>query len=245
MPAEARRRRAGFVAICRLLFVALVAAAQTGCWEGTTRETLATVLSVDGRVEISSEGGRTFSPLRLSDTPGKGVVVRTGTGSSLSLALLPNCLVHLGDDTSVKIVRLALTKDGNETGNSVRTRLAEIQLNNGRILASHVWGEAQARFLIATPGGQVGTPSNALFWVEVADGKTRVTCVSGWIEFKPTDAPSGRRVPPGSIGEWPSADGRFTAASEDSRGQDALQQGIELEGQLRDLIGRKRNVLPR
>ena len=53
------------------------------------------------------------------------------------------------------------------------------------------------------------------------------------------------RVPPGSIGQWPSATENITAADADPRGQDALHQAAELELKLRDLAARKRNVLPR
>ena len=222
-----------------------MAAAVSGCWEGTTRETLATILSLDGSAEISSDGGRAFSPLRLSDTPGKGAILRTGSGSQISLALLPNCLVYLDSNTSAEIGRLALTKDGNETGNDMLARFAEIKLNNGRIFASHVWGEARAHFNVGTDGGNVSTPSNTSFWVEFTNGKTRVTCANGWVEFRSADASESHRIPPGSTGQWPSANGNITAAETDPNGQDDLQKAIELEQRLRDLMSRKRNILPR
>lgn len=229
----------------RTVAIAFVAAAVSGCWEGTTRETLATVLSLEGTAEISSDGGRTFSPLRLSDTPGKSAIVRTASGSRLSLALLPNCLVYLDSDTSAEIGRLALTKDGNETGSDMRARFAEIKLNHGRIFASHVWGEARAHFSVATGGGNASTPSNASFWVEFTNGKTRVACASGWVEFRASDASDSTRVPPGSTGQWPSANGNITAAAADPQGQDDLQKAIELEQELRALINGRRNALPR
>lgn len=216
-----------------------------GCSRGTTRETLASVLSLDGTAEISADGGRAFSPLRLSDTLGQGAIVRTAPGSRLSLALLPNCLVQLDSNTSAEIGRLALTKDGNETGSDVRARFAEIKLNNGRIFASHVWGGALAHFSVATAGGNASTPSNATFWVEFTSGKTRVTCATGGIEFRPSDAPESIRVPPGSTGQWPSANGNITGADADSHGQDDLQKAIELEQELRSLVMQKRNALPR
>ena len=206
---------------------------------------LATVLSVEGSASISLDDGRNFSELRLAQNPGAHAVLRTATGSQISLALLPNCLVHLEENSSLQIVRLALTKDGNETGDDMQARLAEAKLIHGRIFVSHVWGETRARLSISTNNGEVSTPSNAAFWIECADGNTRVTCVSGWVEFHPSGAGKSTRVPPGSIGQWPSAAENITAADADPRGQDALQQAIELEQKLRDLAGRKRNVLPR
>jgi len=76
-------------------------------------------------------------------------------------------------------------------------------------------------------------------------GKTRVTCVSGWVEFRPSDSPASTRVPPGSIGQWPVKDANVTAADADPRGQEDLQQATELEQKLRELAGKKHNVLPR
>jgi len=229
----------------RLFALLLVALGECGCWEGTTRETLATVLSLEGPVTISSDHGRTFSELRATQNPGRGEILRTSSGSRLSLALLPNCLVQLDRETSVEIIRVGLTKDGNETGTDMRGRFAEIKLRAGRIFVSHVWGEVRARLAVSTDNGELSTPSNAAFWVEFADRKTRLTSVSGWIEFRPADAPSGTRIPPGSIGQWPSADGNIIAAAVDPHGQDDLQQGLELEQKLRDLTSEKRNVLPR
>lgn len=231
--------------ICRVVAIAFVAAAVSGCWEGTTRETLASILSLDGSAEISSDDGRTFSPLRLSDTPGKGAIVRTARNARLSLALLPNCLVRLDPDSSVEIGRLALTKDGNETGADMLGRSADIKLSSGRILVSHSWGEALAHFGLATAGGEVTTPSNALFIVRSDGRETRVTCASGWVEFRPTSAAAATRIPPGSVGRWPSSGPNVSKAEDDPVAQEDLHQAIEAEQTLRTLAARKRNILPR
>lgn len=232
-------------AISRLFFAGLIAISQAGCEEPSTAKTLATVLALEGPAEVSADNGSTFAPLHLSDNPGHGSLLRTLSGSRLSLALLPNCLLHLDSDTTLKIVELALAKDGNETGSDVRGRFADIQLTDGRLLVSHAWGEATARLSIATTNGNVSTPSNALFWVEIAGGKTRVTCVTGWVEFEPPSHGQSTRIPPGFIGEWPSPDDRLIAASAEARGQDDLQQALEDERQLGDLLARRRNILPR
>ncbi len=221
----------------------VLAAAQPSCWQGTTREVEAIVLSVDGPANLRSNGQ--LFPLRLDSHPGRGDVVETPGASGVDLSLLPNLLVHLDHDTSIEIVRLSLVKDGNETGSAMRGRFAEVKLITGRTFVSHVWGEALARLGIATPAGQVVTPSNTLFAVQSEQQKTRVTCASGWVEFQPTGATTATRIPPGSVGEWPSAGPNITAADANPRGQEDLQQAIEIEQKLRDLMIRKRNVLPR
>ena len=234
-----------FASAFRLIAILIVATTGSGCWEVVRRETLATLLAIEGPAEISSDHGRTFVQAGSSQTPGKGDIVRTVSGSRLSLSLLPNCLVHLDGDTSVEIVRIALIKDGNETGNDMRGRFTQFKLLAGRIFVSHHWGEAPARLSIATPEGEVSTPSDAAFWVESAGGKTRITCLSGWIEFRPSGAAGSTRIRPGSIGEWPSADGEIIAADAEPRGQDDVQRGLELEQQMRELISRNCNTLPR
>lgn len=229
----------------RLFAIISAALAQCGCWEGTSRETLATVLSAEGGAEISTDGGRTFSALHSDQTAGKNTVVRTGSTGRVSLALLPNCLVHLEPDTSLELVRIVLVKDGNETGTDVRARFADVKLIHGRIFVSHLWGETRARLGVALGGGEVSTPSNAAFWVEFAEEKTRITCVSGWIEFRPSTSPISTRIRPGWIGQWPSAGENPGPADADPRGQEELERGIELEQQMRDLLNKQRDVLPR
>ena len=145
----------------------------------------------------------------------------------------------------MEIIRLALAKDGNETGSAMRGRFAEIKLSAGRIFVSHSWGEALARFSLATSEGEVSTPANALFIVQSDQQKTRVTCVSGWVEFKPPGAVTATRIPPGSVGEWPSQAANLSKAEADPVAQEDLQQAIEVEQMLRGLAAAKRNALPR
>jgi ferric-dicitrate binding protein FerR (iron transport regulator) len=145
----------------------------------------------------------------------------------------------------MQIIRLALTKDGNETGLDMRGRLAEIKLSQGRIFVSHSWGEARARFSLATSEGEATTPSNALFVVESDQQKTRVTCASGWVEFRPAGAANATRIPPGSVGQWPGTASSLSKAEADPVAQEDLQQAIEVEQMLRGLAAPKRNALPR
>lgn len=231
----------------RFAFFALLSAAliQCGCWEGTSRETLATVLSAEGSAEISADGGRTFSPLRSLQSAGRNAVLRTGPTGRVTLTLLPNCLVHLESDTALEIARIALVKDGNETGADVRGRFAEVKLIRGRIFVSHEWGEAPARLSVSLAGGELSTPSNATFWAELVEEKIRITCVSGWIEFGPSTSAVPARIRPGWIGQWPSAGENPRPADTDPRGQEDLQRAVELEPLMREMLNKQRNVLPR
>lgn len=186
-----------------------------------------------------------LAPLTADFHPGRGDVLETPGTSRAGLSLLPNLLVLLDRGARMEIIRLALVKDGNETGLDMRGRFAEVKLSQGRILVSHVWGEAQARFSLTTSEGEVTTPSNALFVIQSGQHKTRVTCVSGWVEFLPSGATHGIRVPPGSLGEWPRTTSNISQAEADPVAQEDLQQAIEAEQMLRGLAAPKRNIPPR
>jgi hypothetical protein len=124
-------------------------------------------------------------------------------------------------------------------------RTADMKLNSGRVIVSHSWGEALAHFGLATAGGEVTTPSNALFIVRSDGQETRLTCASGWVEFRPATSGTPIRIPPGLVGHWPSSGPDVRKAGEDPVAQEDLQQAIEAEQTLHALAAQKRNVLPR
>lgn len=228
--------------LCVLLVCTFVAA---GCFEGTTREVLATVLFVDAQPTLTRAHNRGSIPLTSDVIPGKGDLLETAEKSRAGLALLPNLLVQLDRNARLEIRRLAITKDGNETGASMQARYAEVKLLTGRMFASQAWGEAIAKFTVITAQGELVTTSNALFCVESDEHKTRVTCVSGSIEFRGRDAQTSTPIPPGFVGEWSASSASLVAAESDARGQEDLQEGLEVEEKLRALSSQRRLVLPR
>jgi hypothetical protein len=138
-----------------------------------------------------------------------------------------------------------LIKDGDETASDIRGRFAALELIQGRIFVSHEWGEARAGLTVSLANAEVSTPSNAAFWAEFVQQKMRVTCVSGWIEVRPSASIVSTRVRPGWIGEWPTDGETLRPADTDPRGQEDLQHGLQLDQRMRDLLNEKRDVLPR
>ena len=205
----------------------------------------ATVLAVEGPALLKPNAGGQSMPLTPGTHPGKGDIVETPGSSHTAIALLPNLHVQLDRNARREIVRLAVTKVGNETGAAMQGRYADAKLLRGRMFVSHVWGEALAKFSVTTSQGEVVTTSNALFWIESDEQKTRITCVSGSIGFQSFGAAGGTRIPPGFIGEWAGSDSSLVAAETDARGQDDLQEGLEIEEKLRGLSSQNRLVLPR
>jgi FecR-like protein len=231
--------------LLRVIAVGTVAATLSSCWEGTTRGVLATVLFVEGPAVISLHLRTQLIPLTPGAHAGKGGIIETPNSSRAALALLPNLLVQLDRNARLEIMRLAITKDGNETGSSMQGRYADVKLMNGRMFASHDWGEAIAKFRVITPQGELFTTSSALFCVESDEKKTRVTCVSGSVEMRPRGGQAVTRIPPGFVGEWSASGSNLIAAESDTRGQEDLQEGLEVEEKLRGLISQNRYVLPK
>lgn len=184
-------------------------------------------------------------PLVPGARPGKGEILETTGPGRAALALLPNLLIQLDRDARLEIIRLAITKDGNETGPAMQGRYADIRLLRGRMFASQVWGEAMAKFSVITSHGELVTTSNALFCIEVDEHKTRVTCVTGSVGFRAREGEADTQIPPGFVGEWSGVSASLVAAETDARGQEDLQEGLEVEETLRALSGQSRLVLPR
>jgi hypothetical protein len=218
---------------------------QSGCWEGTTRDVLATVLAAEGVVTNSSNVHRTSAPLAPGAHVGKGEAVETTDSSQTAIALLPNLLVQLDRGARVEILRLAITKDGNETAAAMLARYADVKMRRGRMFVSQSWGEAFAKFTLVTPHGELITSSNALLCVEADEHKTRVTCISGSVGWRRREADGITRIAPGFVVELSAAEPGKVAAESDSRGQETLQEGLEVEEKLRFLISRNRYALPR
>jgi hypothetical protein len=224
--------------------IALMVAGPSGCSEEVTRNVAATVLFVEGPVLISRSAGREFLPLQSGAHAGKGAMIETAASSHAALALLPNILVQLDPGTRIEIVRLALAKDGHRMASAMRGRYAEVKLLSGRIFVSHDWGEANAQFTVATAQGNLVTSSNALFVVQSDSQHTRVTCVTGRVGFRPSNADAATPIPPGHLGDWSPVASTVIAADTDARGQADLEETLDVEPKLRALRDQMRNVPP-
>lgn len=222
-----------------------LASAQSGCWEGTTREVRATLLAIEEGAASSSNIPGKSARLMPAAQLGVGAIIDIDDASRAAIALLPNLLVQLEDNTRLEILRLAITKDGNESGAAVLARYADLRIMSGRIFVSQSWGEAIARFTLVTPHGEIITTANSLFCVELEESKTRITCVSGSMGWRRREADALTRIAPGFVVELSATDSSQVAAEGDARGQETVKKGLEVEEKLRFLISQKRYVLPR
>jgi hypothetical protein len=99
---------------------------------------------------------------------------------------------------------------------------------------------------VETPHGRVLTSSNALICIEVHDGTTQLTCVSGWVEFQPANGDGANtRVAPGFVGEWSTGGSKMTAAETSPGFEENVQDSLAMDSNLQALLTQKRNILPR
>jgi hypothetical protein len=208
----------------------------SGCREGITREVAATVLSLHDPVVCRSNQQSDFRHVTPQTRLSSGSRIRTLNDGRLDLAVLSGALTQVSRNSEITIEELKITKDGNDTGDAMRNRVASIRVDQGQITVLFMRrGTAESRLLVHTARATVVADSDCLFRVQTDSAKTRVTCVRGKIDV------SSNVQPPVAIGagyfqQWPSSDhGRSFAASDDAAAQTDIADSLAIENQLREL----------
>ena len=220
------------------LFAVTISAGLTGCWEGVSRQVQARVLSLRGPVTWASAETSQFRPLDLKIKLGPNSIIKTADRAQISLALLPGALLQLSANSELQIEALKLTKNGDETDDGVRERVARIQLKRGAIIVSF---EGTARFTIQSAHATITVTPDCLFRLQTDEHQTRLTCVRGKVWVSPHE---GEPIPVGAgyVQEWPS--GQIAAVAEDRPGQPATADLTKAERELLDLAAAQRYRLP-
>jgi hypothetical protein len=230
-----------FRACSRLLLIS-TAAFLVACWGGASREMLATVLFVDGKVTYEVNRQHNLQALTLQTNPGPGAVVRTSGDGRVALALVPGALLEISANSEVKIEELLLNKNGNETEDGMRKRVARIRLNAGSITAIFERRDAsELRFAIATARITVTVDDNCVSHVRVDGDKTRVTCARGKA-YVSTGSSEPVTLKAGYFQQWPN--GSPVATSEDATGQSDVADALETEAKLQQLYREQFNRRP-
>ena len=222
------------------VFALVVALALSGCWEGTSRSVSGTVLSVQGEAGFAPEGSTAFQPTRAGDYLRAGSIVHTAKGAQLYLMLIPGALAQVSADSELKIEELALQKDGNETGDAVRERVARIELRRGGIV---VLFEGAARFTIAAREVTINVLPSCLLRLDIDEKRTRATCVRGRFYATPSNG-QVVAVDSGYFREWPAEGGAAVSAAEDERGRRDIMATLEAARKLQELAAAQRDRLP-
>lgn len=222
-----------------LVFAVASALAQAGCWEGITRSISATVLSTRGEVVCLSKGSTNFGPVSSESKLSAGSILRTSSGAQIDLVLIPGALAQISGDSELKIDELKLSKDGNETGDAMRERIAGIELQRGGMV---ILFEGFARFTIETREATIRVLPSCLLRLDVDERGTRATCVRGKFYATPRNGQIAA-VDAGYFREWPSERGAVPAA-EDVRGQTDTTATLEAARDLQELAVAQRDRLP-
>jgi hypothetical protein len=226
-----------------ILSFAAFCASLSGCWQGISRGVLATVLSVRGQAVWAMEGRNDFRPVTPQTKPDAGSILRTIGDAWVDLALLPGALIQISGSSELKIEKLRLTKDGNETEDGIRSRIVRVQLNRGKISALFQRrDESEMRFTIDTRHAMISADGDCLFQIQVEDAKTRVTCVRGKVYVSQANHQAVMEA--GYIQEWPSDRSAAIAAADDARGQIDVSDTLEAERELQELQSKQRLRLP-
>ncbi len=238
-----RASRAWLLRVALPALLALLAFA--GCEQSSQRAVCAVVLERHGTVSVQPDRSSPELPLTSNASLAAGAIVRTENGARASIALLPNALVQLTENTKLEILGLTLAKNGNETQNLMQDRFAQVQLWRGAIFLSHERNDtARAELRVATSQGDAMTGASALCKLEADNDHARLTCVSGQILFHRNESTKAEGIPPGNVAIWNSGIGTLVSVATDRPGQEDVSEALEVEQKLRDLRRAQRDVLP-
>ena len=211
----------------------------SGCWEGITKEVVATILSIRGQITCSSKGSTNFRSVDSKSKIGPGSIIRTSSDAQFDLSLVPGALAGVSGDSELKIEELTITKDGNETGDAMRERVAQVELTQGGMI---VLFEGFGRFTIKTQNATINVLPSCLFRLDVDQSRTRLTCIRGKLYVTPQNgelvAVSG-----GLFQEWPSQNGAMPV-TEDRQAQADTTATLQVARQLQELDATQRDRIP-
>ncbi len=222
---------------------AIFCASLTGCWQGVSREVLATVLSVRGEAIWAMEGRNDFRPITSQTKFGAGSIARTFQEAQIDVALVPGSLAQISGNSELKIEKLKLTKDGNETDDGMRSRIVRVELNRGKItILFQSRDQSQMLFTIGTRHATISADANCLFQIEVENAKTRLTCVRGNVNISRANRQTVMEA--GYFQEWPSDRPAPISAVDDARGQIDITDTLEAERELQKLQSKQQSRRP-
>jgi hypothetical protein len=236
----------------RLLMLVCSAAFLTGCltscWEGISRHVLATVLAVHGDVTVRPNERSGFQPITTDSVFGDGATIRTATGAEVDLMPVPGVYVRLLEHSELKIDKITLVKDGDETASGTISRTVRLRLvAGGGVACFEETDEPQSQLIVATDRVMLIANPGTLFRVATDEHNTRAVSAKGTI-YSSAPASRGVGVPSGFFQAWPSFTREPTRAADDQQAQielsHAIKAGEELQKEQEENLPRA-NRFPR
>jgi hypothetical protein len=207
----------------------------SGCREGITRQVAATVLSLHDPIVFQGPTRSDFRRVTLQTRLPCGSRIKTLDDGWLVIGVLSGMLAQVSSNSEITIQELKITKNGNDTGDAMRNRVANIRLNRGQLTVLFMQrGNAASRLLVHTDRAMAVADSDCLFRVQTDSAKTRVTCVLGKIIASP-NAQRAIAIGAGYFQQWPSPHAEPIVATDEAAAQIDIADSLEVENQLRGL----------
>ncbi len=156
---------------------------------------------MEGRAERVRDGSKVG--LTTGGYFRSGDKISASTQSRVDLMLLPGVLVELGAESEMKIERLQLTRDGDESLQPMTAREAHIRLERGRLVASVGLAPTESLLVVETPAGSFAAGPDRTLLIEVNGAKARTMCLRGKATFRPTGGAQELTIPAGFFAELP------------------------------------------
>jgi hypothetical protein len=215
-----------------VLSIAISLLLASSCSKDATRATAAMVFSVNGRVVFGNAERNKLQPVTLKSGICSGDTVRSSRDASIDLALIPAALAQLSGDSEIKINKLSITKNGNQTAGGIRDRTARIQLIRGKVIVLFTpTDKSDSQFVVTTGQLTIQPNSDCLFSVWTDGKTTRITCAKGKVSA-PSDEQAPVTINAGYFQQWPIGDKTPAAATGNSSAQIDITESLEIEDRL-------------
>lgn len=239
-----RKFRIRQLLLLRLSVCTAIALGVIGCSKGTSRDVEATVLSATGNCILRR--GQVEMPLNVDVHPRPGDLLETGADGQIDAALLPNVLVELAPSTVLEIAVLSLAKDGNDTIEPMRARIAHVRLIRGSLALSQrrVDVAAEPSLRIETAHGTATSEYDCLFQIATDSSGTRVACEEGYVYLASATGGERVQVEPAFTGEVASDRRDVALRSGDTVASPAFAELGSIESRLTQLLTAEQQAPP-
>lgn len=217
-----------------LLLILLVTSA---CSERLARDVSAAVLASSGFATITRAEREPGAPVTVGARVLPGGTLHTGSDAMISLMLMPGALVQIGPNSTVRLEKLRLAKNGYATDEAM-SRMCLLRLVTGTM-------DVVVQFEAAPEHFRIETTEGAFLWTDPASarltataGRLRVQCTRGLINTLPANAPAGQ-LAAGQFQEWPSQSPAKWAET-DASAQSEVEESLRAERNLLELQRRER-----
>jgi hypothetical protein len=215
----------------------------SACDGGAEHAVLGSVFEVEGTAFVGkgAEAGRS-PPLRAGGHFAEGDEIRVLADSSATLCLTPGIYLHCFGPSLLQMERLRVSKDGDETGDAMKLRVATVRLKEGRIHAFlPLAGSARTELKIntETTGTIIANP-DSLFSVVSKGDAIRVLCIRGELTWSKAAGP----ISAGFYCDWKfgGATPEILPAAEDAAAQADLIAALDSAQHIEEVETAARNA---